>query len=131
MAMAEDSLQFIPSAVEGLPSVTEAAVFPDRLELLSEDKWIVIRFRDIARWYSGGWLYHSLARLGFRVRGWPSVADRDWFHPPARRFFRFYTTPPVTVYLPDEPQELGYGDTMFRRVQNVLRQGGFSTFDLG
>jgi hypothetical protein len=129
--MAEDSLQFIPSAVEGLPSVTEAAVFPDRLELLSEDKWIVIRFRDIARWYSGGWLYHSLARLGFRVRGWPSVADRDWFHPPARRFFRFYTTPPVTVYLPDEPQELGYGDTMFRRVQNVLRQGGFSTFDLG
>jgi hypothetical protein len=128
---AEDSLRFAPSSVEGLPGVAEAAVFPDRLELLSEGKWVVIRFLDIAGWYRRGWLYRSLARLGFRVRGWPSVADRDWFHPPAGRFFRFYTKPEVTVYMPDEPRELGYGETMFRRVQNVIGLGGFSTFDLG
>src|SRR5262249_20880797 len=119
------------SAVEGLPAVTEVAVYPDRLELLSAGKWVVVRFRDIARWYAGGWLYRPLVRLGFRVRGRPSVADRDWFHPPAGRFFRFYTKPEITVYMPDEPHELGYTGTMFRRVQNVIGLGGFSTYDLG
>jgi hypothetical protein len=59
------------------------------------------------------------------------VADRDWFHPPAGRFFRFYTTPAVTVYMPDEPRELEYGETMFVRVQNVIWLGGFTTRDLG
>ena len=128
---AEDRLRFVPSAVEGLPAVTEVAVFPDRLELLSDGRWVVVRLRDIARWYSGGWVYRPLARLGFRVRGWPAVADRDWFHPPPGRFFRLYTTPAVTVYMPDEPREVGYGDTVFRRIQNVLTLGGFTTNDLG
>jgi hypothetical protein len=127
----ETSLSFVPSAVEGLPDVTEVAVFPDRLELLSEAKPVVIRFLDIARWYRRGWLYRPLARLGLRVRGYPSVADRDWFHPPAGRFFQFYTAPPITVYMPDEPRDLAYAETMFRRVQNIIGRGGFGTFDLG
>jgi hypothetical protein len=126
-----DTLRFIPSAVDGLPAVTQAAIFPDRLELLSEGKWAVVWYLDIACWHRGGWLYRPLARLGLRVRGWPSVADRDWFHPPAKRFFRFYSSPPITVYMPDEPREMNYGETMFRKVQNVIARGGFSTFDLG
>ncbi|MGL4465450.1 MAG: hypothetical protein ACRC1K_25140 [Planctomycetia bacterium] len=126
-----DGLRFAPSAVEGLPGVTEAVVHPDRLELLSEGKWVVVRFVDVARWHRLGWLYQPLARLGFGVRGWPLVADRDWFHPPADRFFQFHTDPPITVYLCDEPSETNYGQTLFRRVQDVLAVGGFSTFDLG
>src|ERR1041385_7153395 len=102
---AGECLRFVPSAVEGLPAVTEAAVFPDRLELLSEGKWVVIRFLDIARWYRYGWLYRPLARFGFGVSGRPSVADRDWSPPPAGRFFRFYGKPTVTVHMPDEPAE--------------------------
>jgi hypothetical protein len=127
----ENGLRFVPSAVEGLPNVTEAAVFPDRLELLAAHQKIVIRFIDIARWHRLGWLYEQLARRGWRVRGWPMVADRDWFHPPAGRFFRFYTDPPITVYLPDEPRDTGYGETLFRRLQDVLILGGFATNDLG
>jgi hypothetical protein len=127
----ELGLRFIPSNVEGLPSVTEVAVFPDRLELFSEDKWVVIRFLDIARWYRHGWLYRPLARLGCGVHGRPFGADRDWFHPPSGRFFRFFTAPPVTVYMPDEPPAIKYGQTMFRRVQDVMAAGGFVTFDLG
>jgi hypothetical protein len=127
----EDSLRFAPSAVEGLPCVTEVAVFPDRLELLSAGKWVAIRFLDIARWHRHGWLYRSLARLGWGIRGYPAVGDRDWFHPPSGRFFRFYTEPPVTVYMPDESRDIGYGHTMFRRVQNVMALGGFGTCDLG
>ena len=62
---AQDGLRFVPSAVEGRSAVTEVAVFPDRLELLSEDKWVVIRILDIARWYRHGWLYPPApARLG-------------------------------------------------------------------
>ncbi len=128
---AEDVVRFIPSAVEGLPGVTEAAIFTDRLELLSEGRRVVIRFLEIARWPRGAWFHRPLACVGFRVRGRPSVADRDWFRPPAERFFRFYTEPAVTVYLPDEPRELGYGETTFRRVQDVIELGGFGTFDLG
>jgi hypothetical protein len=127
----ESSLRFVPSAVEGLPAVSEAVLYSDRLELLSASRPVVIRFLDIARWYRHGWFYRPLARLGLGVRGWPSVADRDWFHPPLGRFFRFYTSPPVTVFMPDEPRETPYAETMFRRVQEVMAQGGFSTFDLG
>lgn len=128
---ARDGLRFVPSAVAGLPDVTEAAVFPDRLELRCEGKWVVVRFLDIAQWRRQGWLYRPLAQFGFRVRGWPSVAERDWFHPPAERFFRFFSAPPITVFMPDEPPETSYGQTLFRRVQDVLLAGGFSTCDLG
>ncbi len=131
MTGTKTSLRFVPSDVEGLAAVTEVAVFPDRLELLSEAKWVVIRFLDIAKWYRRGWLYRSLARLGWSVRDWPSVADRDWFHPPAGRYFKFYSEPPVTVFMPDESQVLGYDETMFRQVQSVIALGGFATFDLG
>lgn len=131
MMVTEDSLRFVPSAVEGLTNVSEVAVFPDRLELFSEGQWIVFEFRDIARWYRRGWLYRPLVWLGFPIGGLPSVADRDSFHPPAGRFFRFYTKPAVTVYMPHEPPELDYVDTLFWRVQNIIGQGGFSTFDLG
>ena len=41
------------------------------------------------------------------------------------RLFRFFTAPPVTVFMPDEPPETSYGQTMFRRVQDVLAAGGF------
>lgn len=128
----KSGLRFVPSAVEGMPEVTEAVVFLDRLELLSEGKWVVVRFLDIARWdHWLGWLYRLLARFGGRVRRRPMVADRDWFHPPAGRFFRFFTAPPITVYMPDEPPETGYAHTIFRRVQDVMFAGGFGTFDLG
>jgi hypothetical protein len=126
----EASLRFVPSLVEGLPAVTEVAVFPDRLELLSAGKWVVIRFLNIARWRRNRCLWRPLARLGW-ICGYPCVADRDWFHPPAGRFFAFYTQPKVIVYMPDESSDLGYSQTMFRRVQNVIRLGGFGTYDLG
>ena len=124
------SLRFVPSRVEGLPDVSEVVVRPDRLELLSAGRWAVIGFAEIARWPRPARLWRLLFRLGWRPR-WLPVADRDWFHPPPDRFFRFYTNPPVTVFLTDEDGEIGYGETLFRRVQEVIGSGGFHTFDLG
>lgn len=92
---------------------------------------MIVRFSDIAQWPRCGWFYRGLVRLGLGVRGRPSVAAREWFHPPARRFFRFYTEPTITVYMPDEPDDVSYGQTSFRRLQDILEAGGFSTDDLG
>jgi hypothetical protein len=124
-------LRFTPSAIEGLSAVTEVTVFPDRLEMLSEGNRVVIRFLDIARWPRFSLISRLRACLGRGVRGYPAVADRDWFHPPSGRFFRFYTKPPITIYLPDEPRETRYEQTLFRKVQDVLIHGGFGTCDLG
>jgi hypothetical protein len=126
----EVGLRFIPSRVEGLPGVTEAAVYPDRLELLSGGRWVSFPFADIARWPRPAWLWRRLARLGWRPR-WLPVGQRDWFHPPSERFFRFYTQPPIVVYMADEPWDTDYGSTLFRRVQDVMLEGGFNTWDLG
>src|SRR5579884_4227407 len=124
------SFRFVPSRVQGLPDVSEAAVFPDRLELRSGSQWVVFPFASIARWPRPFWLWRELSRVGLRPR-WLPVADRNWFCPPADRFFVFYTSPPVTVCMPnDEPSE-GYAETYFVRVQQVIKAGGFSTVDVG
>lgn len=122
-------VRFVPSHVDGLPSVSEAAVFPDRLELRSEGRWVVVRLCDIVRWHRHDWLRRIWAGLGLRVRG--SVGERDWFHPPAQRYIRFFTEPPITVYMPDEPADVDYAHSIFCRIQVVMAAGGFGTFDLG
>ncbi len=125
-----ECLRFVPSRVEGLPDVTEVAVYHDRLELLSAERWVSFQFADLAVWPRPAFLRKWLARLGLRPR-WLPVGERDWFHPPSERFFRFYTRPRIVVYMPDEPVETNYGDTLFRRVQDVMLEGGFNTWDLG
>src|SRR5688572_7024553 len=125
---AEHSLRFVPSRVEGVPAVTEVAVFPDRIELQSDGVLRVIRFQSIARWRRHGWLWRPLASVGWTC-GHPCVADRDWFHPPSERFFRFYTEPSITIYMTDEPAGTGYAQSIFRQVQDVIALGGYTTFD--
>jgi hypothetical protein len=122
-------LRFVPSRVEGLRDVAEVAIFPDRLVLWSVGKWVAFRFTDMTLWPRPAWLWRLLSRFGWRPRPL-CVGERDWFHPPRDRFFAFFTTPRIVVYLTDEP-ETGYGNTLFFRVQEVMRAGGFSTFDLG
>ena len=126
----EVCLRFVPSRVDGVADVNEAAVYPDRLELLSGNRWVSFRFADIARWPCPPWLWRRVARLGWRPR-WLPVGERDWFHPPSERFFRFYTRPPIVVYMADEPRDMDYGNTLFRRIEEVMLEGGFNTWDLG
>jgi hypothetical protein len=126
----EEGLRLVPSRVEGLPEVTEVVVFPERLELFSAGEWLTFPFAQMVEWPHPAWLWRLLSRIGWRQRFLP-VGERDWFHPPAERFFRFFTSPRVVVYMPDEPAEISYGDTWFRRVQDVMFRGGFNTWDLG
>ena len=109
--------------------MTEVVVRPDRLELRSADRWVTVRLAGIARWPRPACLCRLLARLGCQLRSVP-VGDRDWSPAPPHRFFRFYTAPPLVVYMPaDEPQQRG--GSCFARVQEVLSTGGFSTCNLG
>jgi hypothetical protein len=126
----EEVLYFVPSRVEGLSEVTKVAIFPDRLELCSAGEWLSFPFAKMAEWPRPTWCWRLLAHLGWRPRFLP-VGERDWFHPPAERSFRFFTTPRNVVYMPDEPAETNYGETWFRRVQDVIGRGCFSTWDLG
>jgi hypothetical protein len=125
-----EGLRFVPSRVEGLPQVTEVIVFPDRLELLSAGQWKLLRFVDMVPRPRPVFLWRWLARLGWRRKPL-TIGERDWFHPPAQRYFRFFTRPRTIVYLPDEPIGTGYASTLFRRIQVVMLKGGFMTWDLG
>jgi hypothetical protein len=125
-----NSFRFVPSRVDGLPNVTEVVVYPDRLELLSAGEWVTHRFADIADWFWPAPLWRWLFRMGWRQR-WLPVGERDWFHPPSERFFRFYTRPRIVVFMPDEPSDIDCGSTLFYRVKEVMREGGFTTWDLG
>jgi hypothetical protein len=126
----EQCLRFVPSRVEGVAAVSEVVVFPDRLELITNGKPVVVRFADIAHWPRLGALWGPLARLGI-VRGFACVADRDWFHMPADRYFRFYTEPAITVFMPQEPAALGFATSTFCKVNMLIMSRGYSTMDLG
>ena len=128
--MADHQLHFVPSRVEGLPDVTSVTVFPDRIELVSAGRVVTHRFADIARWPSPRLLWKLLCRIGLRPR-WLPVGDRDWFHEPADMFFRFYTVPRLKVYMPRDESKDGHGSSYFARMEDVIKQGGFDTWDLG
>lgn len=126
----EVSLRFKPSAVKGLFDVTEVVVHPDRLELLSTKQWVTFQFIDMVVWPYPQCIWRKLFKIGWKPR-WLPVGERDWFHPPSKRFFCFYTQPNITIYMPDEPTEMEYEQTLFRKVQDTMLAGGFNTWDLG
>jgi hypothetical protein len=123
-------LRFVPSRIEGTSPVAEVAFYPDRLELIRGANVEVVCFADIARWPAPQWLWKFLFSCGFKPR-WLPVADRDWFHPPPERYFRFYTDPSLVICMPHDEQPGPYGETYFVRIQEILRAGGFHTNDLG
>ena len=124
-----ENLQFTPSRVEGLPNVKSVIVKPDRIALLSEGQWIEMSFDTMAEWPKPKWLWKLKEKFGKRP-AWLPVGERDWFHPPADRFFRFFTQPPLVIYMPtDETEE--FGASHFLAIQAVMAKGGYATWDLG
>lgn len=126
----EHGFRFSPSRVEGMEDVSQVVVYATRLEILQGQQMISIDFLDIAEWPRPRSLFQGLARLGLRSR-LLMVGERDWFKPPTERFIRFYTAPHITVYMPEEPPGTDVPDTVFRRIQYVMMDGGFGTYDLG
>jgi hypothetical protein len=64
-------------------------------------------------------------------RPWPRIIGaRDWFHQPPERFIRFYTQPPITVYMLKDDAE-DYAPSCCYRIHEVLLAGGYATRDSG
>jgi hypothetical protein len=122
--------RIVPSRVEGAADVLEAFVYPDRLELVGESRRSIIKFADIARWPWPKRFWRAMFAIGVRPR-WLPIADRDWFHPPRDRYFRFYTNPVLTLYMPVDEIEDKYAATHFVQIRQVIHSAGFHTNDLG
>lgn len=128
LVAAEESVRFRPSRADGLPDVREVAIFPDRLEVNSQGRWLTIRFADIGR-RQEPLLVSLLKWLSFRRPYLRMVGERDYFHVPRDRFFRWYTDPPLTTYMPDD-EDPDYRRSLFPIIHCVMAKGGFHTFDL-
>lgn len=119
-------IEFVPSRVEGVADVARIALTRQGLELWTQTErrtvtWLSMEPSPVRR------LWRRL-----RLSATPlCVADRDWFHPPAERFFRFFTEPRIAVYLPDEPRQIFYDQTFFVQLRLFLEQNGLTTNDLG
>jgi hypothetical protein len=98
------------------------------MELHRDGRPVTVRFSDIAKWPRPRWLSWLGKRLG--RRSWLPVADRDFFHAPHDRFFRFYTNPPPADYMPNADC-YARDASCFGALQAVLAAGGFDAFDLG
>lgn len=125
----EFKITFTPSRVDWITEVHSVTIWPNCLGVETADGGQKFRFEEIGRIQESGIMRFMRWLSGSRPFGM-LVADRDWFHPPQNRFFRFYTDPPMTVYMPSN-ETVGYEDSFFFRIQAVIGCGGYETFDLG
>jgi hypothetical protein len=123
-----DEVVFVPSRIDGMASSNTVAIRRDRLEIITPAGVVVHMFEDFARWPQPVALWRVLFRLGYRMSRL-DIGDRDWFHDPPDRYFRFYTSPPTTICMPDDAAD--DAASTFSRVRDVMERGGFTTRDLG
>lgn len=122
-------IAFTPSRVDWNTEVSSVTVWPFRLDVETADGTQEFPFEVIGKIQESGFIRFMKGLFGEKQRGM-LVADRDWFHSPQDRFFRFYTDPPMTVYMPLE-EAVEYEESVFFRVQAVIRSGGYETYDVG
>ena len=122
-------ITLIPSRVDWTTEVTSVTVWPFRLDVETTEGTQEFSFDAIGKIQESAIMRFMKGLLGAKQRG-TLVADRDWFHPPQDRFFCFYTDPPMKIYMPSD-DTVEYEESVFFRVQAVIRSGGFETFDLG
>jgi hypothetical protein len=118
-----DAVSFIPSRVEGLAGVSLVVVHPDRLELVTGDTRRAFSFAGIGRPLGAGLLRRVLGRARLYV------ASRDFCQAPSDRYFRWYTDPPLITFMPSD-EVADYATCTFSRIREIVRAGGFDTYDL-
>ena len=122
-------VEFAPVAVEGVSGVTSCRITPETVVLGDGGTELRrVQLESIARYPSPVAWWKLIHRLGFSRRPRP-VGERDWCLPEGKQFFRFFTDPPLVIYLPAQP-DASYGETLFARIRETLWRGGFCTDDL-
>jgi hypothetical protein len=125
--MSMEPLRVVPTRTEGLPGVTEVVFYCDRMAVCSAGEWRVIPFAPFARWPRPAGLRKMLAWFGYRPP-WRTIADRNWVDTETKSLFVFYSNPPIKIWLFYSED---YVASPYFQVQQLLRQGGYDTFDIG
>jgi hypothetical protein len=112
------AVDFRPSRVEGVADVQEVRVTRNRLELLSAGKWLTFPFLSFAPGREIGSGRVPVGELHFAKSHYPDS------------HFVFYTTPRIAIYMPTEGPT-AYPDSVFWRVQEVIRNGGLRLYEDG
>ena len=124
----DSSIRLRPSRVLGLEDVREVAIHVDRLEVDVNGVRRSFAFADMGRRQEPA-IVSFIGRL-FGKQALPRlVGEREWCSAPQDRFFRWYTDPPLTVFMPADERE-SYSASYFPRIHAVLHGGRFTTFDL-
>jgi hypothetical protein len=118
----EPSVRFVPSRVEGVSGVSEVAIFPNRLEVRGEHRWVTVPFADFAIGGEKRGLFNPNPRRGRVARIYFSKERYADSH------VRFLTDPPITIYMPaNGPTH--FPDSAFWRLQQVICSGGYQVQD--
>jgi hypothetical protein len=126
--VATDGVRFRPSKVRGLPDVDEVAVYPDQLDVRTAGEWRTFRFADFGLRQDSQWGARLKEKLGIRPYR-TLVAHLVYVREPYEEsHFEFLTDPRLTVYMPADGPALS-PDSHFRRIQEVLRRGGYTADD--
>ncbi|MCL4853945.1 MAG: hypothetical protein KJZ78_21505 [Bryobacteraceae bacterium] len=129
MRASEEMVRFAPSRADGLADVREVVVRPDRLEVNAGGVWMTFLFSAIGRRQEPAIVSFLKALVG-KDPAPRIVGERDWCRPPKERFFRWYTDPTLTVFMPDDEGQ-AYDSSYFPRIHRVLWAGKrYGTFDL-
>ncbi len=121
-----ECFRFAPAEVLGLQDVTEVAIYPDRVELCCAGDWRRFNYKTFARRQEAA-AVNWFKRL-FRCRAAPLVVGEREFCT-ERRYVLFFTEPAIRIFTPPD-FDLPYGETYICRINEVLRRGGYATFDL-
>jgi hypothetical protein len=119
-------IQFRPAEVVGSTDVTDVTIYSDRIVLRCNKNEIVHHFLKIAR-HQTDFLNRLCDRVLQRRSHLKVVGEREFCTD--RRYVAFYTKPPVKIYLPAEEDDLRYSETYIFKINEILRAGGYMTWD--
>src|SRR5205085_12535774 len=118
-------VRFVPAEIEGVVGVSAVVIYSDRIVFERDGEATTYFFRGFARRQED--LLVRLAKRLFGIKPDPLlIGEREWCTD--RRYVRLFTNPPVKIYTPPD-HDRGYGETYIARINEVLRQGGYATFD--
>lgn len=121
-------VRFTPSKVEGLRDVSEVAVWPDRLEVRTSIRWSTYAFSTFAEPCEPRVVGRLRHLLGLR-RCAGRVAESSFSrHRYEDSYVTFLTQPRLRVYMPPGGPT-GYPDSLFWRIEQTIRRGGFAVSD--
>ena len=124
--MTEECVRFIPPEVQGIPDVSEVAIFSDRVEVQTASIRTTFRFENVAKRQEAiliSWLKRLVGKAPFPL----VVGEREFCT--KRRYVSFYTNPMLKAFTPPDA-DAPYQETYIFRINDLLQRSGYCTYDM-